>query len=215
MQTHSLRVSRTARFHTVGDTARAREVWVLLHGYGQLASAMLEACAALAGEDRLLVAPEALSRFYSRGGSGPIGASWMTREEREAEIADYVAYLDALARHIDELGAGVAARRNVLGFSQGAATASRWACLGTVKFERIVLWGAGVPAELSAETLRQRVSNVNFTLVRGESDAVHDEASLARDLERLHAAGATVRRESFAGGHALDAATLARIAPGG
>src|SRR5882672_5733760 len=148
MQTHSLQVTRTARFHTLGDAARAREIWFLLHGYGQLASSMLDACAALAAPERLLVAPEALSRFYIRGGAGPIGATWMTREERDSEIIDYVSYLDAVALCIDELGPRAAQKCNVLGFSQGAPTACRWACRGSTRFERIVLWGGGVPPEL-------------------------------------------------------------------
>jgi predicted esterase len=212
MQTHSLRAARTARFHTLGEAARAREIWFLLHGYGQLANAMIEACSVLAAPDRLLVAPEALSRFYLRGGNGPVGATWMTREDRDNEIADYVAYLDLVARRIDELGAHAAGRRNVLGFSQGAVTACRWACNGAMRFDSIVLWGGGVPPAASGETLRQRLSSARIVLVRGDGDAVHDGAAVERDFERLRAAGATVRREIFSGGHALDASTLARIA---
>jgi predicted esterase len=211
MQTHSLRVTRTARFHTLGQAARAREIWFLLHGYGQLASAMIDACSVLAAPDRLLVAPEALSRFYMRGGNGPVGATWMTREDRDNEIADYVAYLDLVAQRMDELGAHAASRRNVLGFSQGAMTACRWACNGATRLGSIVLWGGGVPPELSSETLQQRLSRARIVLVRGDGDAVHDEAAGERDFERLRAAGATVLRENFSGGHAIDAPALARI----
>src|ERR1051325_10016453 len=47
---------------------------------------------------RRLVAPEGLSRFYlsERATERRVGASWMTREDRLAEIADYLGYLDAV-----------------------------------------------------------------------------------------------------------------------
>ena len=58
----------------------------------------------------------------SPASKGPIGASWMTREAREREISDYVAYLDEVALWIRrELGCELAP--TVLGFSQGVATA--------------------------------------------------------------------------------------------
>jgi dienelactone hydrolase len=80
-----------------------------------------------------VVAPEALSRFYvdrgepAAGTPARVGATWMTREDREAEIADYVRYLDrALDAAAGRPGAAAPAL-GVLGFSQGAATACRWA----------------------------------------------------------------------------------------
>ena len=59
-----LRVPRTARLSWTGsDVRECTELWVLLHGYGQLADEMLEATAALCQSGRTLLAPEALSRF--------------------------------------------------------------------------------------------------------------------------------------------------------
>ncbi|NUP96773.1 MAG: hypothetical protein HUU28_11480 [Planctomycetaceae bacterium] len=98
--THALRVRRTARVEVHGDPRTARETWILVHGYAQVAADMLAECKPLESRERLLVVPEALSRFYRRGSSGPIGASWMTRELREDEIADYVEYLDEVARQL-------------------------------------------------------------------------------------------------------------------
>src|SRR5688572_17917874 len=97
MHEHHLRVQRTARYYALGSVgAHVRCIWVVLHGYGQLAASLLSRCAPLAGDDTLVVAPEALSRFYLAPVSpadhrnAKVGASWMTREARESEIADYV-----------------------------------------------------------------------------------------------------------------------------
>ena len=132
-----LKVTRTARYWTVGDPGQGDggEIWFVLHGYKQLARRFLRRFEALATDRRMLVAPEALSRFYvspEPGRHGPrsvVGATWMTREDRLNEIEDYVAYLDGLA---EELGAA-RHRMTVLGFSQGVATATRWVVRGAVR----------------------------------------------------------------------------------
>ena len=72
-----IEVRRSARWFERG-AVDAPQLWLVLHGYGQLASAFLQSCAPLAREGRRLVAPEALSRFYLRSGRGAIGGSWMT-----------------------------------------------------------------------------------------------------------------------------------------
>ena len=110
------------------------ELWVLLHGYRQLAPRFLRHMRALHAPHRLLVAPEGLSRFYLEGrpgphrGGDPVGASWMTREDREAEILDYVEYLDRVvewgveaARGRGGAGAPGAAGRSEAARQRGAA----------------------------------------------------------------------------------------------
>src|SRR5258705_7905505 len=89
-------VSRMARYFTIGRPDR--EVWFVLHGYGQLAARFLSRFEPLDDGGRLIVAPEALSRFYLTEDSAErrVGASWMTREDRLTEIEDYVQYLEAV-----------------------------------------------------------------------------------------------------------------------
>ena len=151
---HRLAVTRTARWCSLGaDAALAAEVWFVLHGYGQLAPSFIRHFAVLDDGTRLVVAPEALNRFYLeptswRGaGSARVGATWMTREERLVEIDDYVRYLDTLAAEV--LGSARRAWRvTVLGFSQGVATAVRWLCRGRTPAERLVLWAGPLPPEV-------------------------------------------------------------------
>src|SRR5712691_3738407 len=100
MQEYHIGVTRTARYFTLGGSPReVAEVWFVCHGYGQLAGRFLRHFEPLAGGTRLLVAPEALSRFYVEDTTVParerkVGATWMTREDRLSEIDDYVRYLD-------------------------------------------------------------------------------------------------------------------------
>ncbi len=200
---HSITVSRTARYLVLGNTDTARETWVLLHGYGQLASDFLESCRALATPERLLVAPEGLSRFYGRGFSESPGASWMTREAREDEIRDYVGYLDAVAAELPRVGP-----LTVLGFSQGAATATRWAALGAARPRRIICWAGDVAHDISGSSL----NGVELTIVHGTRDRLLDEGRREVLRKRLEAMGLSYGTLTFEGGHRMDSATLSRLA---
>src|SRR2546428_11922672 len=147
---HHIGVSRTARYFALGDPARAGEVWFACHGYGQLAARFLEKLRVLDGGHRSLVAPEGLSRFYLSESPTErrVGASWMTREDRLAEIEDYVRYLDAVYAAVFESLDRAGVTVHALGYSQGASTVSRWAALGKAKIDRLTLWGGAVPPGL-------------------------------------------------------------------
>ena len=81
MQTHELEVPRTARVASFGSP-EAAETWLVLHGYGQLASRFLRSFAVANRPGRLILAPEGLSRFYTSRDPSRVGATWMTREAR-------------------------------------------------------------------------------------------------------------------------------------
>lgn len=203
---HSLVVQRHARWFERGDLD-ARELWLLLHGYGQLARDFLEQCGALARPERLLVAPEALSRFYLRSGRGAVGATWMTREARAEEIDDYVGYLDALV-------ATFRARRAerevvVLGFSQGVATAWRWSLRARSAPRRLIALCGGIPPEVELDS--ERVRRLHITLCTGELDESHPPTSAELDERRLVAAGASCEHLRFPGGHTVEASVLAQL----
>ncbi len=206
--THTLRVARTARVATLGTPRTARTWWVGLHGYGQRAADFAQALAPLAGPNRCVVAPEGLSRFYVDGldTHEQVGASWMTREAREAEINDYVAYLDAAVRHLRP--EGQPPRLRVLGFSQGAATASRWALLGDCPVDQLVLWGGAPAHDLDLATHADVLRDLDLTLVFGTDDPYVSAERRAAVQQRLSAHDIPASTRTFAGGHRLDADAL-------
>ncbi len=207
MTERHLKVQRTARYHQLGDPATARAIWIVVHGYGQLARFFLNSFNELAN-DRLIVAPEGLSRFYTDAAHQRVGATWMTREDREEEIADHVAYLDALHGLLMlEVGNKPL---HVLGFSQGVATVSRWIAMGKARPARIVLWGGSLPPELTAAQLQLAFSKCAVDLVHGKQDELVPEAAFRNNEERLRLAGITSRSLVFPGGHTLDPVILGR-----
>ncbi|HSH46809.1 MAG TPA: hypothetical protein VK966_13265 [Longimicrobiales bacterium] len=214
----SLGVTRTARYAVLGRPESAPELWVALHGYGQLAERFIRRFQALPGigERRAVVAPEALNRFYvenTRGSHGPgsrVGATWMTRHDRDNEVRDYVFYLDAL---LDRVRPGAAAHV-LLGFSQGAETASRWAVLGATRPATLILWGGGVAEDLAPETLRARLEHTRVVLVTGDEDPWGRKRS-GETLALLRDLGLAPERVEFPGGHRLNADVLRDLALAG
>jgi predicted esterase len=210
---HHVTVGRRARYYTLGDAGRSpRELWVVCHGYGQLAARFLEHFAPLDDGSRLIVAPEGLSRFYLGTGVGPdekVGASWMTRADRLAEIDDYVAYLDAV--HAD-VGRAGAAPLHTLGFSQGAATVSRWAVMGRAGPRRLTLWGGELPPDLDLAAAGDVLRGLDLTLVCGRQDPLITAKVVDRGAARLAEHRIPHRVIWFDGGHEIDEPTLRRLA---
>ena len=210
---HTLEVPRTARFHCQGESGAAlREAAFVLHGYGQLAAPFLGSLSALQAPGRLLVAPEALSRFYQRRGTGEVGASWMTREERADEIVDTVRYLDLVWERVRSLYAlAREARLFALGFSQGGAAAARWAVLGHAPLVAVTLWGCPLPADLELERQLERARGLRWTFVLGDADTSIERAAWEQGVARLRAAGIEPELVRFAGAHEFEPTILARL----
>ena len=209
MQEHSLSTARTARYFTIGTLQGASEVWFVCHGYGQLASRFLERFRPLESEQRCIVAPEGLSRFYLTESPTErrVGASWMTREDRLHEIDDYVHYLDAVYGDLKRPNARVTA----LGFSQGSATACRWAAFGSARIDRLIVWGGEVPPDLDWARARDRLARTSLILVAGSNDRYITPKVLDRDERRLREHGIACAVERFEGGHEIIPEVLTRI----
>lgn len=217
---HHLRVSRTARYYTLGGGGVLQQVWVVCHGFGQLAADFIGPFAAIASSSRLIVAPEALNRYYIdtrpvvHGPESRVGATWMTREDREHEIDDYVAYLEALTAHlIAPLHVPAPPVVLALGFSQGAATVARWAARAARPLHHVILWSAGLPHDLPLA--RDTFQGARVTFVHGTRDESIREGARDQLRERVAAAGLAAGFLEFPGGHHLHTASLVRLAEAG
>lgn len=219
LSTRHIRVARTARYYTLGGRGGGvAEAWFALHGYRQAARRFARRFEVLDAPERIVVVPEALSRFYvdpSPGRHGPehrVGASWMTREDRDNEIADYVAYLDALARELATSAAPAVRRRVVLGFSQGAHTASRWVVLGDTNVHELLLWGAGLATDLTRDALAAGLEGVHVTFVRGARDKFRDRREEEDQEAILEQLGVSFRVLVHPGEHEIAPEPLLAVA---
>jgi len=206
-------VARTARYQQLGEASPAtRQLWIVLHGYGQLAEYFIRHFRPLHAADpagTVIVAPEGLSRFYLHGTDGRIGASWMTRADRLAEIADQTSYLSQLVASL-VAECPTTTRVTVFGFSQGTATASRWLATyaGRWRPQQLILWAGDFPADIAPQLAWQTLQGLPIELVSGDQDAYVSPDKLREQADTLRLQGAHVTTHSFEGGHTLNASLL-------
>lgn len=216
MEIRELAVRRTARIAELGTgVADPRALWVVVHGHRQLAHRFLRRFAHVDDGSRRIVAPEALNHFYleDRGGrhgpEHPVGATWMTRHHREAQIGDYVAYLDAVAADLVSRTGG-RVPLFALGFSQGQHTVARWCVLGDAPLRGAVFWGDVMPGDLPSAAA-ERLAALRCVCVRGAGDTHLTDELLAADARRWAAWGVEPEVVEHPGGHDLEAEALRRV----
>lgn len=212
MQERHIKITRTARYCELGVAGNeVRRVWFVLHGYGYLAAHFAKNFESMASSENLIVAPEGLSRFYLQGFSGRVGASWMTSEARLLEIADYVDFLDGVHEDVVQRVDRDKVETTLLGFSQGAATASRWLCFGKAQIDNLIVWAGLIPQELSQPDNLERFQSVDLTLVYGTQDELATADRIAQQAAFLRKHKIACRLISFEGGHTLTSDVLQKV----
>lgn len=167
------------------------------HGYAEDAEIQLERLRAIPGSNRWLnVSIQALNRFYQRR-TNQVVANWMTRQDREAAIADNIAYvttcIDAVANEWPTLPAVVFA-----GFSQGVGMAFRAAASATRGVAGVIAVGGDIPPEITSSALERVPAAL---IARGTSDDWYTAEQFAADEQRLRDSSVGVRALSLNAGH--------------
>lgn len=156
---------KTFRFEVLNEHSEATTVLYVLHGYGQLAKYFIRKFTQLPN-NLLIVSPEGMHRFYRKGSSGRVGASWMTKEDRTYDIADTISCLNKVDAIISDQFP--IEKRYLLGFSQGGAAAARWEELGEVSFDASILWASVFPPDLNVSVPKAKNQKKFFVL--GDQD---------------------------------------------
>ena len=172
------------------------------HGYGENAERHLAELAAIPGcESWVLAAVQGLHPFYNSK-TGEVVASWMTKQDREAAIADNVAYVRAVVERV-RAETGAAGPLVYLGFSQGVAMAYRAAALAGHPAAAVIAIGGDLPPELAEAGFGTIAAGtqVRALVARGADDAWYTTEKLAADLDALTRHGLAVESAVYAGGH--------------
>src|SRR4051812_32598822 len=94
-------VSITAPYFIEGTlTESIQEIWIVFHGYGQLSRYFIRHFEALVNDHTAVIAPQGLSKYYIDSKHDRVGASWMTKEDRETDIKNQFIYLDAVLKDV-------------------------------------------------------------------------------------------------------------------
>ncbi|MDN3687531.1 alpha/beta hydrolase [Cyclobacterium jeungdonense] len=192
-------------------TGKETSLWIVFHGYGQLAYYFLRKFGSLDTEDRMIVAPEGLNRHYLKGFSGRVGANWMTKHEREPDIANTNEYLNTMLTEIRKQLPDIEVV-HTLGFSQGAATMSRWICQMDFPLDKVIFWGGAPAYDLDSVLLQRRLAGSRVMAALGEEDPFLSTENFQEQYSRLTEAGIRdLRLFHYPGGHELEATLLKEL----
>jgi predicted esterase len=207
-----VRFAFNARYYKLGEILPGtKQVWFVLHGYGQLAQFFIRKFKPLERHGICVIAPEGLSRFYleqldtTGRKSNRVGATWMTRENREMDIENYLQYLSTI---YDEEIKDASVEVTILGFSQGSATASRWALSGRSKFARLILWAGIFPPDMNFEAGSKILKDKDVLMVYGTKDPFLTDERFTEMRTLTKKINAKVKEVRFEGEHDIDEATL-------
>lgn len=205
-------VPRTARYFSLNSVQqKTKNIWIVFHGYGQLAEYFIKHFEDLDADENFVIAVEGLSRFYVDGLSGRVGASWMTKDDREEEINDQSNYVNAALKHAQIDPRDTTYRLNVLGFSQGAATAVRWLVKNEIRPAQLVLWAGSFPHDVNTVEDKNVLSKLPVHFVYGDKDPFLKKVNMDEKFAELKDKGLNLRVWPFEGKHVMDKPTLTKI----
>ncbi|PDH47719.1 MAG: phospholipase [Bacteroidetes bacterium MED-G21] len=203
---HSIKIEKTAYYYSIGELNKeTNEIWIVCHGYGQLAKYFIKKFECVEKQNRFIIAPEGFNKFYINGYSGRVGANWMTKEQRLDEIDDYCLYLEKLTDLIRPQ-AHPKCKIKIIGFSQGTATVSRWILKTKHKIETLILWGGKIAFDFNFSLFKQKHSETKNYVVFGTKDEFYSQEDIQTYRKELN----DFKTEwiSYSGGHAIDTKTL-------
>ena len=200
---HKLIAQKTFRYQQIGELDKATHLLIVLHGYGQLAEFFIRKFNGVP-ENYLVIAPEGMHRFYLNGTSGRVGASWMTKEDRESDIRDNLIWLNQL---LNELKAKKKFEKIILlGFSQGGATAARWYYSSKNEINHLILWASVFPPDLEKP---ENSNNSENYFVIGTEDEFYNSEAQKSEIEFYQKIG--FQTLQFKGKHNVEIRALNRI----
>lgn len=177
------------------------------HGYAEDAEIQLERLQAIPqSANWLAVSIQGLHRFYNRR-TDRVVASWMTRQDREAAIADNIAYVKSC---VEDVAVEWRARPVVVfaGFSQGVAMAWRAAVNSTIPVAGVIAVGSDIPPELTSAEMKRVPAAL---IVRGATDDWYTKEKFDADERRLRDAGIDFRAIELNVGHEWSSEVTAAI----
>lgn len=203
MDTRTIATQIHGRF-LVDVPEHSRATLVGFHGYQENAALNFEVLKKIADRRSVgLISVQGLHRFYTR--ANDVVASWMTKEDRDAAIADNVAYVSKVLSAITQ-EFGITRPLIYAGFSQGVAMAYRAAALVQRPCDGVIALAGDVPPDVAPVA----ASLPRVLLGRGTEDKWYTADKAADDMAILGGAGVHVVKHVFAAGHVWDESFVAR-----
>lgn len=190
-------------------TSKTKNIWVVFHGIGYLSRYFLKYFKHLDPEENYIIAPQAQSKYYLTDKYRHVGASWLTKENTEAEIENTLAYLDEVYKTENLKDAP---NLILMGYSQGVSVTTRWVARNRIECSKLILHSGGLPKDLKSEDF-EFLKNTQITMIYGTSDEYLNEERLKKEHSKAKDLfGEKLEIISFDGGHEVNARLISKFA---
>ena len=203
---NKIQIQRTAAYYSAGDKLGAR-YWYCCHGYGQLASNMINKFNRKVKEGDYVICAEAPNRFYWKGVSGVPVSTWMTKRFRLEEIADNNKYLSNLfdSEMLDNKD------KVLFGFSQGGTTIWRWIHECRPDFDVFINYAGWIPEDIDLTILKEYLVGKRLVFVYGTEDEYLTVDRIHALEEVISLSGLTIEIIKVKGTHRIDRDVIDQI----
>ena len=206
-------ISKTGKYSQIGKSSKKiNNVWIVLHGYGMLSEYFVKKFECIIDETTLVIAPEATNRFYLANNYTRVGASWMTKLDREQEISDNILFLDKLFTIIKREIGHDNFKLNTLGFSQGGPALVRWLMSNKLNTNSLILWGSDIPKDSLVTENKSRWNSMNLKIVIGKNDEYINEEKKQEFVGVVKSYGLKYDLIEYKGSHKIIEEELKKIA---
>ena len=206
-------ISKTGKYSQIGKCSKKiSNVWIVLHGYGMLSEYFVKKFECIIDETTLVIAPEATNRFYLENNYNRVGASWMTKLDREQEIRDNILFLDKLFSIIKKEIGHDNFKLNTLGFSQGGPALVRWLMSNKLNTNSLILWGSDIPKDSLVTENKSRWNSINLKIVIGKNDEYINEEKKQEFVGVVKSYGLKYDLIEYEGSHKIIEEELKKIA---
>jgi predicted esterase len=210
-------ITAQATYETLGNlNARTSTIWLVCHGYGQLAKYFIRRFDVLNPAQHYVIAPQGLAKFYLDTKYEKVGASWLTKESKEMDLQNQLSYIDSVWKAEKEVitQAGLDFNKlkiNVLGFSQGCAAACRWVVSRQITFSNLYVWAGLLPQEFRKEDFSYLPNASQIHFIIGKDDEFRGLLDFTNEIEKIKDLLPTAQIVSFDGGHEVKREVLASL----
>ena len=209
---HSISFEFSSSYITYNQlTDTTENIWIVFHGYGQLSKYFIRRFDVLDADKNYIIAPQGLSKFYVDEDYKNVGASWLTKEDKESDLLNQQKYLIKL---MDELKSKIDFSKikiNLFGFSQGVSAFTRLLINYNMKIDNIIIWAGWVPDEFF-NINKNVLKDTNLFFVVGNKDKYYNNPIIKGYIEKFKK---TLNKEIdyfvFDGGHIVDRKVLKKI----
>lgn len=189
-------------------TPDTQNIWIVCHGIGFLSKYFITYFQHLDSKKNYIIAPQAPSKYYQTQAYKYVGASWLTKENRELETENVLNYLDAVLN-----AENLPTSKNIIlmGFSQGVSVVTRWIAQRQLNCHHLVLHSGSIPTEFNTESFKH-LPSLKTSVIYGNEDEYLTQEKLEAQLEYARSIFPNPPKViEFDGKHVVDKKSLAKI----